>query len=66
MSILIVVALLLAAGCVLACVVWPFTACGRCKGSGRRRSASGKTWQACRRCGGSGKRLCLGGGDSDR
>jgi len=42
----------------LACQIWPFTACGRCKG-GKHTSPSGKAWRHCTRCGGSGKRRRL-------
>lgn len=58
--ILAVVAALLACGYVAACVIWPFSACGRCDGSGKRRSPSGKAWRSCRRCRGSGARLRVG------
>jgi hypothetical protein len=50
----------LAGGYALACLVWPFTACPRCDGSGRRRSPSGRAWRDCRRCKGSGARLRAG------
>jgi hypothetical protein len=43
-----------------ACAVWPFAACRRCDGSGKRRSPSGKAWRPCGRCDGSGKRIRLG------
>ncbi len=44
----------------VACAVWPYTACGRCKGAGKRRSPSGKAWRACGRCGGTGQRIRVG------
>lgn len=44
----------------LACKIWPFTACGRCEGSGRRRSPSGRNWRSCKKCKGSGTRLRTG------
>ena len=43
-----------------ACAVWPFTACRKCRGAGRRRSPSGRAWRYCHRCGGSGARLRTG------
>lgn len=57
---LIVIALLLGVGYVLACAMWPFTACGRCSGTGKRRSPSGKAWRRCGRCDGSGRRVRMG------
>ena len=60
MDTLIVVALLLVAGYIGACVIWPFTACRGCSGSGRRRSPSGKAWRSCGRCSGSGRRVRIG------
>ncbi|MFC7622462.1 hypothetical protein [Microlunatus sp. GCM10028923] len=44
----------------LACWIWPFSACRRCDGSGKRRSPSGRAWRDCGRCKGTGKRLRLG------
>jgi hypothetical protein len=44
----------------LHCWVWPFKACGRCAGSGKRRSSSGKAWRVCKRCKGGGAKLRLG------
>ena len=43
-----------------ACAVWPFTACRKCRGAGRRRSPSGRAWRYCHRCGGTGARLRTG------
>lgn len=43
-----------------ACTWWPFKACPRCTGSGKKRSPSGKAWRPCRRCKGSGARLRAG------
>jgi hypothetical protein len=43
-----------------ACWLWPFTVCGKCKGSGARRSPSGKNYGRCRKCKGSPERLRLG------
>ncbi len=41
----------------LACWWWPFANCGRCEGSGKRRSPTGRRFGKCRRCKGSGMRL---------
>lgn len=43
-----------------ACAVWPFAACRRCTGTGKRRSPSGKAWRPCGRCGGNGTRVRWG------
>lgn len=53
-------ALVWAAGYVVACAIWPFAACGRCKGTGKRRSPTGKAWRRCGRCKGGGSRLRVG------
>jgi hypothetical protein len=42
------------------CSLWPFTACRKCGGSGRRRSPTGKNYGRCRRCKGGGERLRMG------
>lgn len=54
--------LAVAAACyyLLACWLFPFAACLKCHGDGKKRSASGRAWRACRRCKGSGRRLRLG------
>jgi hypothetical protein len=57
---LLVLALVTGVGYVLACAVWPFTACRRCEGTGKRRSPSGKAWRQCGRCDGSGRRVRAG------
>jgi hypothetical protein len=44
----------------IACWLWPFTNCWRCKGSGKRRSPTGKRFGKCRWCKGSRMRLRLG------
>lgn len=53
-------ALIWAGGYFIACAVWPWTAHKHCKGTGKRRSPSGKNWGNCRGCGGSGKKVRLG------
>jgi DnaJ-class molecular chaperone len=44
----------------LACIVWPYSACSRCSGSGKRSSPSGRAFRDCLRCSGTGKRVRLG------
>jgi hypothetical protein len=44
----------------LACWLWPFANCPHCRGSGRRRSPSGKRFGKCRWCRGTGYPLRLG------
>lgn len=49
------------AGYLATCMVWPFAACRRCEGSGKRRSPfSRRTFGLCNRCGGTGRRLRIG------
>lgn len=45
---------------IVACVCWPFAACRRCSGTGKRRSPSGKAWRPCGRCDGTGRRIRAG------
>lgn len=47
-------------GYLVACRIWPYTSCRRCKGHGRFRSPSGRAWRHCRRCKGSGSRVRTG------
>ncbi len=54
------VVLLWAAGYAIACWLWPFTRCGRCKGTGRRPSPTGKAWGPCRKCKGKAARIRTG------
>lgn len=44
----------------VACAVYPFASCGKCGGSGKRRSPSGRNHGRCRRCKGYGERVRLG------
>jgi hypothetical protein len=54
-------ALLLAAAWYLgACLVYPYTNCGRCHGLGRFHARDGRAWRPCRRCKGTGARLRVG------
>jgi hypothetical protein len=45
---------------IAASAVWPFAACRKCDGVGRRRSPSGRAWRYCHRCHGTGARLRTG------
>ncbi len=47
-------------GYLVACRFWPYAACPRCSGAGKRRSLSGRAWRTCHRCHGSGARLRIG------
>lgn len=42
------------------CWFRPYAACLKCKGAGKFRSASGRSWRKCRRCKGSGERIRVG------
>jgi hypothetical protein len=44
----------------LSCWLWPFGACRRCHGSGKRRSPFGRSFGLCRLCDGNGRRLRIG------
>jgi hypothetical protein len=45
----------------LACWLYPFSACHRCRGSGKRRSPlGGRSFRLCPRCHGTGRRLRIG------
>jgi hypothetical protein len=59
-SALILPLIIITLGYVTACAVWPFTACRKCGGAGRRRSPSGRAFRYCHRCGGTGARLRTG------
>ncbi|GAA2599067.1 hypothetical protein GCM10010399_32240 [Dactylosporangium fulvum] len=47
-------------GYAFACWVWPFKPCGRCDGTGKRRSPTGRAFRLCPRCDGTGRRLRAG------
>lgn len=59
-SALILLGIILAAGYILARVIWPFRACRNCHGTGGHRSPTGRAWRPCRTCQGSGARLRTG------
>ncbi|RZU48862.1 hypothetical protein EV385_0591 [Krasilnikovia cinnamomea] len=44
----------------LGCWLYPFGACRRCHGTGKRRSPFGRAFGLCRRCHGDGRRLRIG------
>lgn len=48
------------AGYLVWCRIWPYTDCRKCKGAGRFRSPTGRSWRLCRRCKGGGTRLMIG------
>ena len=50
----------LLAAYIAACAIYPFTAHGRCNGTGKLRSPSGKAWRTCSGCKGSGRKLRIG------
>lgn len=52
--------IVVAAGYLLACRIWPFGACFKCHGDGKLRSPSGKAWRQCKRCNSTGGRLRIG------
>ncbi|MFG2037325.1 hypothetical protein [Dactylosporangium sp. NPDC048998] len=57
---LVLLAIAVTLGYAFACWIWPFKACPRCDGTGKRRSPSGRAFRLCRRCGGTGRRLRAG------
>ncbi|RCW38473.1 hypothetical protein DFQ14_12216 [Halopolyspora algeriensis] len=56
---LVLTALILGVGHLLAAAIWPYKACKSCSG-GKKRSPSARYWRSCRVCGGSGKQLRFG------
>jgi hypothetical protein len=59
-SALILTFIVVTLGYIAACAVWPFRACRRCDGIGKRRSPSGRAYRYCHHCHGTGGRLRLG------
>jgi hypothetical protein len=45
-------------------MVWPYTSCPACNGSGKSRSPSGKAWRPCRRCAEARAAVCESAGGS--
>lgn len=60
MTYLLLAAPVVLAGYLLTCAWWPLAACFRCRGDGKLRSPTGKSWRRCTRCKGSGERLRVG------
>ena len=54
------VLLIITLGYAATCAFWPFAACHRCEGAGKRRSPSGRSWRYCHHCKGTGARLRTG------
>lgn len=44
----------------IACLVWPWGSCGRCKGRGKLRSPTRRYHRDCPSCGGKGRKLRAG------
>lgn len=59
------IVLLLLAGYLVACRIWPYARCRRCGGNGRSPSPSGNAWRNCSRCQGSGRRRRLFAGKAN-
>jgi hypothetical protein len=59
-GLLIIGSAVLTLGYLFGCWLWPFAACRRCHGSGKRRSPFGRSFALCRRCDGDGRRLRIG------
>lgn len=59
-GVLFVSAVLLTLGYGMGCWLWPFSACTRCQGNGKRRSPFGRAFGDCRRCDGTGRSLRYG------
>lgn len=60
LGVVIVAALVVAAGYAASCVLWPFAGCWHCDGTGQHRSPTGRAWRPCRRCRGTGARVRAG------
>ncbi|HEY0641568.1 MAG TPA: hypothetical protein VGD67_28405 [Pseudonocardiaceae bacterium] len=59
-TVAVALALLVTLSYVASCAIWPFTACRRCSGAGKRRAPLGRAFRHCPRCQGTGHRLRLG------
>ncbi|WP_344841211.1 hypothetical protein [Kribbella ginsengisoli] len=44
----------------LGCLIFPYTNCTKCAGSGKSRAPRGKAFRNCRRCKGTGRRTRIG------
>jgi hypothetical protein len=57
-GILLLVLTIVTLGYLAACWLWPFVACRRCTGTGKRRALfGGNAFRLCRRCDGTGRQL---------
>jgi hypothetical protein len=56
----VVIGLLAAAVYAASCWWFPFAACPRCHGTGKRTRGDGKVHRLCKRCDGTGRRLRVG------
>jgi DnaJ-class molecular chaperone len=59
-AILILAAIVCAAGYWVSLKVWPETTCKRCSGGGRNAGSNAKRFGTCKRCAGTGRRQRLG------
>jgi hypothetical protein len=59
-AILALITLAVTACYFLGCWLFPFGACRRCKGTGKRRSPFGRSFRLCPRCDGTGRTLRIG------
>jgi hypothetical protein len=60
MAELILVLLGCGAAWVIGLLLWPYSPCNRCEGSGRNAGSNSRRWGPCSRCKGSGRRLRAG------
>ena len=57
-ALLLLILTVVTVGYLAACWLWPFVACRRCQGTGKRRALfGGKAFGICRRCDGTGRQL---------
>ena len=56
----VLAAVALLAAYAAACAIYPFTAHGRCKGTGKLRSPTGRAWRRCPGCRGTGSKIRIG------
>ncbi|MER7001700.1 hypothetical protein ABT297_01410 [Dactylosporangium sp. NPDC000555] len=57
-GLLLLILIAVTLGYALACWLWPFVPCRRCKGDGKRRALfGGKAFGICHRCDGTGRQL---------
>ncbi|MEV4136258.1 hypothetical protein AB0J72_29330 [Dactylosporangium sp. NPDC049742] len=56
-GLLILLLTIVTLGYLAACWLWPFVACRRCSGTGKRRALIGRAFGICHRCDGTGRQL---------